>query len=433
MTALEGGRERVDIGAPAKARTSVRAQRVARALREIAKVARSPAAALIGSGGVKSRWQHIFIAGSIAGFIALVAVPVATASVYLGLIASDQYASEARFAVRGGERTPFEQSAVMSFLVGLPQTQRVQDSLILYEYLRGRGVVEDLDRDIHLRDLLGRRQADYFSRFAVRDPIEELVKYWKRHEYVGYDSQSSTITLEVKAFTAADALLIARHAITLSENLINDLSERARRDALALASQSLQRAQDNLESKLANLRDLRNAEGVLDAAKTGDTIVKMVADLRLELIHLQQEYDVQRRSVAASSPQLQVLGARIASLNEQIRKLEDSMTSAAGATKDAAAGKTATLANVMSRFDRQQLERDIAQKQYVAAAAAFERARLELEGKHVYVATFLQPVLAQEALFPRRWWLWSIVTAGCLALWGALVGIGLMVRNYIAI
>lgn len=433
MTTLEGGRGRVEIGQTAKPRTSLRSQRVARALRDIAKVARSPAAALIGAGGVKSRWQHVFVVGAAASFVALVVIPVAAASLYLGLIASDQYAAEARFAVRGGERSAFEQNSALSFLVGLPQTQRVQDSLILYEYLRGRGVVEDLDRDIHLRDLLGRREADYFSRFDKREPIEELVKYWKRHDYVGYDAQSSTITLEVKAFTAQDALDIARRAITLSETLVNDLSERARRDALSLANESLQRAEDNLEAKLKNLRDLRNAEGVLDAAKTGDTMVKMVADLRLELIHMQQDYDVQRRSVSASSPQLQVLGARIASLREQIQKIEDSMANSGGGATARAGGNAATLANVMSRFDRFELERDIAQKQYIAAAAAFERARLELEGKHVYVATFLAPVLAQEALFPRRWWLWSIVVVSCLALWGALVGIGVLVRNYIAI
>jgi capsular polysaccharide transport system permease protein len=87
----------------------------------------------------------------------------------------------------------------------------------------------------------------------------------------------------------------------------------------------------------------------------------------------------------------------------------------------------------MSRFDRLQLERDIAEKQYAAAAAAFEAARVQLESQQVYLATFLQPVLPQEALYPRRWWLLSIVVVACLALWGSIIGIGVLVRNYIAI
>ena len=439
MTTLEGERERVASIGVSKPRGTLRTERVSRALRDVAKLARSPAAAWLGTGsGVKPRWHAAFIYGSIGSFILLVALPVLVASVYLGLIASPQYASEARFAVRGGERTPFESTSALSFLTGMPQAQRVQDSLILYEYLRGRGVVEDLDREVHLRRLLGNPNADYFSRFSVSEPMEELVRYWKWHEYIGYDSQSSTITLIVQAFTPEDALKIAGTAITLSENLVNDLSERARRDALALASASLKRAEDNLESKSQQLRDLRNAEGVLDATKTADLMVKMVGDLRLELIHLQQEYDIQRRTVSASSPQLQVQQARITSLREQIQKMEDQMTNSrtptgVAVTGTSASGNSAPLSNVMSRFDRQELEREIAQKQLVAAAAAFERARLELEGKHVYVATFLQPVLAQEALFPRRWWLWSIVLVSCLSLWGALLGIGVLVRNYIAV
>jgi capsular polysaccharide transport system permease protein len=327
--------------------------------------------------------------------------------------------------VRGGQNAGFEGNASLSFLAGLPQTQRVQDSLILYEYLRGRGVVQDLDRKINLRGIFGNPQADYFSRFNAQEPIEELVYYWKRHVYVGYDVISSTITLIVAAFTPEDALNVSRTAIALSENLVNDLSERARRDALALADAALQRAQDNLQDKITQLRDLRNSAGVLDATKTADAIGKMVGDLRLELIHLQEDYDIQRGSVSASSPQLQVQQARITSLRDQIQKLEQMMTSNGSGSP--------TLATAMSLFDRQQLEQDIAQKQYVAAAGAFERARLELEGKHVYVATFLQPVLAQEALYPRRWWEWSIVVVACLALWGSLVGIGLLVRNYIAI
>ena len=56
-----------------------------------------------------------------------------------------------------------------------------------------------------------------------------------------------------------------------------------------------------------------------------------------------------------------------------------------------------TLANSMGRFDLLQLERDIAEKQYGAAAAAFEASRVQLDSQQVYLATFLQPVLAQEA------------------------------------
>jgi capsular polysaccharide transport system permease protein len=94
-------------------------------------------------------------------------------------------------------------------------------------------------------------------------------------------------------------------------------------------------------------------------------------------------------------------------------------------------GRTGTaLSDSMSRFEREKLELDFAQKQYVAASAAYERARVELESQQVYLATFLKPVLAQEPLYPKRWWLWAIVIVGCLSLWGTGVGGVVLVRNY---
>jgi len=57
------------------------------------------------------------------------------------------------------------------------------------------------------------------------------------------------------------------------------------------------------------------------------------------------------------------------------------------------------------------------------------RARVELETQNIYLATFLKPVLAQEALYPKRFWLWSVVAFLSLLLWGGGVGTAVLVRN----
>src|SRR5690606_35030691 len=138
---------------------------------------------------------------------------------------------------------------------------------------------------------------------------------------------------------------------------------------------------------------------------------KMMAEMRLQRLQLEQEYAVQARTVAPQTPHLRVLAARSASMKEQIERLEGQMTRGGVANAPA-------LADAMGQFDRQKLERDIAQKQYIAAASAFERARMQLETQQLYLATFLKPVLAQEALYPKRWWILSIIMLSALALWG---------------
>jgi capsular polysaccharide transport system permease protein len=174
------------------------------------------------------------------------------------------------------------------------------------------------------------------------------------------------------------------------------------------------------------MRDLRNTERVLDADKTAEAMTKMLAELRLQRLKLEQEYTVQRRSVSADSPQLKVLGARIASIKDQIAQLEAQMTSRGSPANP-------VLSDALGRFDRERLDHDLAQKQYVAASAAFQRARLDVESQQIYLTTFLKPVLAEDALYPKRWWLWSIITVICLALWGGGVASAVLVRNHLAI
>src|SRR5262249_6050961 len=150
-------------------------------------------------------------------------LPVSVSSVYLGLIAADQYASEFRFAVRGGSHPAFDVNSAVGVLAGLPRTQRTQDSLILYEYIRGRGIVEELDRLINLRQIYSNPKADFFAAFNPKESIEELALYWRWRCYVSYDTMSSTITVIVRAFTAEDSLTISKTIIDLSEKLVNEL------------------------------------------------------------------------------------------------------------------------------------------------------------------------------------------------------------------
>jgi capsular polysaccharide transport system permease protein len=86
-----------------------------------------------------------------------------------------------------------------------------------------------------------------------------------------------------------------------------------------------------------------------------------------------------------------------------------------------------TIAGKIPRFDELELEQQIAEKQYTLAAAALERARVNAEGKHVYLATFVHPVLPRNSTYPKRV-LFSLLGVAasallyaiCMALWRAV-------------
>jgi len=78
------------------------------------------------------------------------------------------------------------------------------------------------------------------------------------------------------------------------------------------------------------------------------------------------------------------------------------------------------------------LERQIAEKLYAGAISTLEVARLTAERKRMYLNTFVQPSLPQEAQYPRRILFTSSTLGILLTIWGALMGLVSVVRNYMA-
>ena len=102
-------------------------------------------------GHLGTRWPRLI--GLICGF----AIPALVVVGYIAFGISNQYTSEARLAVRGGEQVSADP---ISALTGLASFTQAQDTLIVVNYVRSRAIVEELDRSIGLRtDVFPRRLA----------------------------------------------------------------------------------------------------------------------------------------------------------------------------------------------------------------------------------------------------------------------------------
>lgn len=402
------------------------AELISRALKDVAREARRPATAWLGIfRDFQGRPMKPFAIGMVLSFFFVVLVPLALSSVYLAFFAANQYASEVRFAVRGGDNTPLD---AISALTGSTSAMKLQDSAIVAEYIRGRGIVEYLEKSVKLREKFSYStgKADYLFGFNTSRSMERLTRYWWWQVDVSIDRMSGIVTVVVRAFTPQDALELARSIIFASEALANELTERARRDALKQAQRELALAERILQDKIQQMREVRDKERILDPTQTSDALTKMLGELRLEIIRMESEFAAQRRQlVSENAPQLRVLTARIEAAKEQAKSVESKLTSTSSKQQPA-------LAESMSAFDRVRLEQEFAQKQYVAAASALEKARLEVESKQLYLTTFLYPVLAEEAEYPKRLWILSAMAIVLLLLWGLGAGLAFLIRNYAA-
>lgn len=338
---------------------------------------------------IKRRWP--WVAGLICGYI----IPTLLVVGYFSIGMSSQYTSEARFAVRGGERVSAD---LLSSLTGLSSFTQAQDSLIVVNFVKSRAIVDQLEQTVGLRALFSRRNVDWLSRFNDENSIEDLVTYWRWKVSTDVESPSGIITIRVSAFAPADAQKIANAVVSLSEQLINTLSSKARRDAVEETESELARAEQRLGKARLTLRDLRNAQSTLDPRRTAEGINKLIGELRLERARLEEEVNSAKQSqIAESAPQIQVLRTRSQVVSDQIVDLERQMTSANG-------NSPGTVSSKITRFDELELERQISEKQYSLAVAAFERARLNAERQKMYLTTFVAPLLPEESEWPKRFW-----------------------------
>jgi capsular polysaccharide transport system permease protein len=365
-----------------------------------------------GAGG----WMSVAVRLS---FVVVFAIPAVLSVVYFAFIASGQYETEARFAVRSGERSSLEQMTSMSSLGNMAAVTQAQDTLVVTGYVKSRGLVETIDKELDLRKMFSRGEIDFLSSLAADAPIEDLVRYWRRRVHVAVESTSGLVTVTVSAFTPEDALVIAQAITRHSEDLVNDLSRRSSGDLLKDTESELDRAEARLKETREKLQALRNSAGTLDPDASAAGLGDVLSALRLERAKTASQLQSVGAGLAENAPQLKPLRARLAALDAQIAQLEAEMTG----------GGTGDLAAAMTNFDQLEVDNQVAERRYAAAVSALEAARLSAERRKVYINKFVEPALPEETTAPPRFWYGAAGVVGPFMAWAILAGIGGFVRN----
>ena len=90
------------------------------------------------------------------------------------------------------------------------------------------------------------------------------------------DSLSGVVTVRLRAFRQDDALALGQAVVETSEALVNRISERARRDATAMAEKEVRRAFEAVQKALAELHEFRDKAGIIDPGQTMGEIGKLL-------------------------------------------------------------------------------------------------------------------------------------------------------------
>ncbi|MCJ2071472.1 capsule biosynthesis protein [Methylobacterium sp. J-030] len=340
-------------------------------------------------------------------------LPTLAGAIYYGLIASDRYVTEARFAIRpaigAADKSSSESGGASS---GVSSQMVAQDSMITREYILSRPMLETIEAQLPLRDWFSNDNIDYISRFDPSKPIEKFLRYWKRRVDVVTEPGSGIMTVNVEAFDPDQSLAITQAVMKEAERMVNDLSVKAREDAVAESSRELKLAEERMTKIRLAMRDLRNREGVLDAQKSNDINVKMIAELRASRINLAVQLAIGQRDLGPES-------RRIIDIKQQIKDLDDNIARIEQQSASPEPAQKRLLSDALTRFETLETDRRNAEKYYQSVLASYERARIVAARQIEFFSPIVEPVRAESSTEPRRLLMLSLITAGAAVLFAA--------------
>jgi capsular polysaccharide transport system permease protein len=352
-------------------------------------------------------------------FTLIVIIPVVLSIIYYGLIASDQFASESRFIVKGRSDRSNQLTGIASLVQASGLSSGQEQTHEVIDYIRSRNALTALQSQIDVRAKFKDPSSDFLSRYPdlfKKDRFENLYRYYLGKVSAKTDSESGIAVLNVRAFSPRDAQRINAVLLDLSEALVNRLNERARTKGIAEAEQRVVDAQDRVRKARLMMGQYRNNQQLIDPLKQAGNVLAISDKLISEQAALQAQLDMMTR-VTPRNPSIPALRGRIAAIG-----------SAIAGQNGRAVGNTSALSSKMSGYDGIALEQEFASQNLTAASAALEQARSEAQRQQYYLERVVEPNAPDVSRYPQR--LWQILTiagvALCLYFIGWMVAVGII-------
>ena len=364
------------------------------------------------------RLRHVMLA---LGFLLVVAAPAAVTGWYLWERAEDQFASRMGFTVRR-EEAP----SAVDILGGLSNLSSAgsSDSDVLYEFIQSQELVEAVDARLDLRAHYGAPfEADPVFALDPGASVEDLVAYWQRMVQIAYAPSTGLIEVKVLAFEPQAAQAVGEAVIEESSAMINRLSAIARADAIRYAQEDLDASVEQLKVAREAVREFRTRNQIVDPEADIQIQMGLLTTLQQRLGEELIALDLLRETAQSGDPRITQAEQRIEAVRARISEEREKF----GAGGQGPGGED--YASVVAEFERLSVDREFAEQKYANALANFDAAQAEAERQSRYLASYLNPTLAETAEYPRRWLILGLTVMFLFIGWAVLTLIYYSLRD----
>jgi capsular polysaccharide transport system permease protein len=214
--------------------------------------------------------------------------------------------------------------------------------------------------------------------------------------------------------------------VSLAEKLVNDMSMRARQDAVRFAEQEVKRTQDRLNEIRTQLNEFRDKEAVIDpTTNVVQSNTTLAQSLRASLVQYETEVaGLEKQKLKQNAPAIIALRSRIFAAKQQLAVIEAQIATAKEGNRP--------LSRVVGEYEKLELERTVAQGILTSAIQTLEQARVNASVQQLYVTPYVTPARPESSTYPNRPIAILTVAGACFFLWTIGLLVFRSIREHLA-
>lgn len=345
-------------------------------------------------------------------FLILVVIPTFLTFVYVTLVATRIYISEAKIIIKSS--TPASSYSGLSSLlksVGVLEPSIV-GSYFVMNYIHSRDAMFELDKKYQIKKYYEKGNLDFLQRFdslGIDPSYENFHKYYQ-DKVVNplLDITSSILTIQVRAADKEYAYKLTKELVQMSERFVNALNVRSSHSTLDYYKQQLEDSRKKVRTLASNIAQFLTKTGLVSPEQQIGAMIQSTTKLQEQLIAKQIEL-LGIISIAPENPRIPNLKREIQQLKAEIDKNLNSL-----------AGSKDSIAPHAVELELLKTELLMLQKEVEANFAAYLQAQNQAFMQQLFIEKIEEPFVPDAPMEPERLKIIFTVFAISFALWGVL-------------
>ncbi|PIE46985.1 MAG: capsule biosynthesis protein [Gammaproteobacteria bacterium] len=353
----------------------------------------------------EKKWFKTF--SSFGLFIFLVIIPWLFVIFYVMFIAQPRYTSTSEVVVKQVSDTKVSANGGFAALLGVNNTSS-EDASYLTQFIMSNDMVKRLDTKFDFRNAYHIDGKDFIYELPEDASQEELLEYFKKRVHIDLDEQTKVLSVTTEGFDADYTLELNKAILGLSEQFINQISNKIAVEQLQYAKKQLDESKKDLDAKKSWMLQYQNKNQIFDPQANAAMVNQLIGNLQAQLASLRTEQRQKRSYLNDNAPELVSIASQIAAVETQIREERAKLTS----------NSNAKLSQQTIQFETIKSEVEFAAEMYKVALSSYEQAKLEAFRKMKNLVVISAPYKAEQALYPRKAYIIGTSLALLLIMYG---------------